>query len=57
MLFSQTLDKIIAYNKKSNGDEITDEMFVKEMESCVRSCGTIAFSRAKGGFFTKSNIF
>ena len=56
MVFDQILDKIIAYNKKSNGDEITDEMLVKEMESCVRSCGTLAFSRAKGGFFTKSNI-
>jgi hypothetical protein len=51
------LEKIIAYNKKGNLDEITDEMIVKEMESCVRSCGTQAFSKAKGGFFTKSIFF
>ncbi len=50
----QTLEKIYAYVKgKNDADEITDEMNLTEMESIVRSCGTPAFSKAKG-LFTKS---
>jgi hypothetical protein len=50
---NENLDKIISYAKKKNSYEILEEMSLKDMDSCVRSCGTAAFSKAKG-FFTKS---
>jgi hypothetical protein len=46
----------MAYNKKGSELEITEEFFLREMDSCVRSCGTLAFRKAKGGLFTKSNF-
>lgn len=50
---NENLTKISAYLKKKSNLEIFDEMDLKEMDSCVRSCGTAAFSKAKG-IFTKS---
>jgi hypothetical protein len=52
---NESLTKISAYLKKKNNLEIFDEMDLKEMDSCVRSCGTAAFSKAKG-IFTKSKL-
>jgi hypothetical protein len=46
----------MAYNKKGIEIEITEEFYLREMDSCVRSCGTLAFRKAKGGLFTKSKI-
>jgi hypothetical protein len=50
---NENLTKILAYAKKKNIVEVFQEMEVKEMDSCVRSCGTAAFSKSRG-LFTKS---
>ncbi len=52
----ESLNKIMAYTKKKNAIEIFDEMDIREMDSCVRSCGTAAFSKSKG-LFTKSKFY
>jgi hypothetical protein len=52
---NENLDKIRAYIKKKNNIEVTtDEVEIKDMDSCVRSCGTAVFSKARGLFKTSN---
>ena len=53
--FNDELDNISAYTKKNGKTELQQQMNIKEMESCVRSCTTAAFSKSKG-LFTKSKL-
>lgn len=50
---NDNLDSISAFTKKKGKMELSQYMTIHEMESCVRSCTTIAFSKSKG-LFTKS---
>lgn len=53
---NDNLDEIYSIVKgKDDTDEVMEKMDIKEMDSIVRSCGTCAFSKAKG-LFTKSKI-
>ena len=55
-MFNENLEQILAIKKDGSKIEIFDTMNIKEMDSCVRSCTTLAFSNAKG-LFTKSKFF
>lgn len=52
-MFNEGLDQIIAIKKDGTKFEIFDTMSIKEMDRCVRSCTTQAFSKSQG-LFTKS---
>jgi hypothetical protein len=57
IIWNESLDRIYAYVRKNNNNIFEEEeMDLKQMDSCVRSCGTAAFSKAKG-LFTKSKLF
>ena len=56
IIFNETFEVILSTVIVDNKKEVKESMKVKDMESCVRSCATKAFSNAKGffDFFTKS---
>jgi len=59
IVFNETYDTILSKIKKDKEEsEVKESMKIKDMESCVRSCSSKAFSNAKGffDFFTKSII-
>lgn len=56
MYFNSELSEIICFKKDGSKIEITDSMHIKEMDRCVRSCTTQAFSKSQG-LFTKSKSF
>ncbi len=56
VMFNEGLDQIIAIKKDGQKIEIFDTMSVKEMDDCVRSCTTQAFSKSHG-LFTKSKYY
>ena len=55
IVFTENFDAIQSRVETKDGFEMKESMMVSDMESCVRSTATKAFSNAKG-FFTKSNL-
>ena len=53
IFLNENYDTIISTSVGSNKIDIKEKMHIKEMDTCIRSAATTAFSKAKG-FFTKS---